>query len=144
MKVLSQYLPVLCENKTVVNRKFLNLHPLQISYSYFLVLRAQPPVLGSTNGGGRREKTFYIFQKVAIRKTIFAYILEKSALGKLGFFPSCPYDLKEAGNRASKLPESEGNMKPQQGEFSKLNFLLFFFFTPSCQTFRDEPHQISF
>ena len=135
MKVLSQYLPVLCENKTVVNRKFLNLHPLQISYSYFLVLRAQPPVLGSTNGGGRREKTFYIFQKVAIRKTIFAYILEKSALGKLGFFPSCPYDLKEAGNRASKLPESEGNMKPQQGEFSKLNFLLCFFLHPVVKPF---------
>ena len=118
MKVLSQYLPVLCENETIVNRKFLNLHPLQISYSYFLLLRAQPPVPGRTNGGGRREKTFNIFQKVAIRKTIFAYILEKSASGKLGFFPSCPYDLKEAGNRASKLPESEGNMKPQQGEFS--------------------------
>ena len=65
-----------------------------------------------------REKTFNIFQKVAVRNARCAYILEKSALGKLGFFPSCPYDLKEAGNRVRKLTESQGNMKPQQGEFS--------------------------
>ena len=55
MKVLSQYFPVLRENKTIVNRKFLNLHPLQISYSYFLVLWAQLPLPGRTNGGGERE-----------------------------------------------------------------------------------------
>ena len=110
------------------------------------VQNAFPCLVALTEEG--REKTFNIFQKVAIRKTIFAYILEKSALGKLGFFPSCPYDLKEAGNRGSKLPEIQGNMKSQQGEFSSPNsiscFVCFFFFAPSCQTFRDEPHQISF
>ena len=83
MKVLSQYLPVLWENKTIVNRKFLHLHPLQISYSYFLVLRAQLPVSGRTNGGGEREN---LFQKVAVRKTRCAYILEKKFIREIGLF----------------------------------------------------------
>ena len=101
------------------------------------VQNAFPCLVALTEEG--REKTFNIFQKVAIRKTIFAYILEKSALGKLGFFPSCPYDSKEAGNRGSKLPEIQGNMKSQQGEFSSPNsiscLVCFFFLHPVVKPF---------
>ena len=126
MKVLSKYLPVLWENKTIANRMFLNLHPLQIlvpciagsasgarpqswwrgekNPSIYLVPRAPqslalfpapPPKPGKSAPGTRLP--INIFQKVTIRKTRFANILEKSVLEKLGFFTSCPHETKAGG-----------------------------------------------
>ena len=98
MKVLSQYLPVLWENKTIVNRKFFNVHNSiasqavghRLSRSSTLTslycglsLRCQAAVMVECI-----EKPFNIFQIVAIRKTRCAYTLEKSGLGKLSLFPS--------------------------------------------------------
>ena len=144
MKVLSQYLPVLWENKTIVNRKFLHLHPLHISYSYFLVLRAQLPVPGRTNGGGEREN---LFQKVAVRKTRCAYILEKKLIRETGVFSTLsiwfsrkkPETALENYLKASVIWNYSRENSP-----NLISCFVLFFFTPSCQTFRDEPHHISF
>ena len=78
MKVLSQYLPVLWENKTIVNRKFLHLHPLHISYSYFLVLWAQLPVPGRANGGRERENLKYFSENSGKENEMRIYIREKA------------------------------------------------------------------
>ena len=100
---------------------FLNLHPLQIlvpciagsasgarpqswwrgekNPSINLVPRAPqslalfpaPPPKPGKNALGTRLP-INIFQKVTIRKTRFANILEKSVLEKLDFFTSCPHE----------------------------------------------------
>ena len=134
MKVLSQYLPVLWENKTIVNRKFLNLHPLQFSYSYFLVLRAQPPVPGRTNGGGERENLQYFSESSDKENEIRIHVREKR-IRETGLFSIF---------KASKLRESQCNMKSQAARILLTQFLALFFFYTQLQTFRNEPHQISF
>ena len=124
MKVLSQYLPVLWENKTIVNRMFLYLHPL--SRSWFIVLRAQPPVPGHSKGGEERKTLQYFVQKETIRKTRCANILEKIVSGKLGFFTSWSHETK-----AGRIL------------LTQYVILICTLFTPGCQTFRDERHYIS-
>ena len=78
MKVLSQYFPVLWENKTIVNRKFLNLHPLYLSYSYFLVLRTQLPLPGRAYGGRERENLKYFSENSGKENEMRIYIREKA------------------------------------------------------------------
>ena len=121
MKMLSKYLLVLWENKTIANRMFLNLHPLQIlvpciagsasgarPQSWWrgeknpsinlvprapqsLVLFPAPPPKPRKSALGTRL-AINIFQKVSIRKMRFPNILERSVLEKLNFFTSCPYE----------------------------------------------------
>ena len=118
MKVLSQYLPVLWENKTIVNRTFLNLHPLQFAYSYFLVLRAQPPVPGRTNGGGERENLQYFSESSDKENEIRIHVREKR-IRETGLFSIF---------KASKLRESQRNMKSQAARILLTQFLALFFF----------------
>ena len=79
------HLPVLWENKTIVNRRFLNLHPLHISYSYPLVLRDQPPVPGRTNGGGERENLQYFSESSGKENEMRIHIIERR-IGETGLF----------------------------------------------------------
>ena len=78
MKVLSQYFPVFWENKTIVNRKFLNLYTLYLSYSYFLVLRTQLPLPGRANGGRERENLKYFSENSGKENEMRIYIREKA------------------------------------------------------------------
>ena len=78
MKVLSQYFPVFWENKTIVNRKFLNLYPLYLSYSYFLVVRTQLPLPGRANGGRERENLKYFSENSGKENEMRIYIREKA------------------------------------------------------------------
>ena len=79
---------------------FLNLHPRQIQVPCIAgsASRCQAVVMVE-----KKEKPFNIFQKVAIRKTRYKNILEKSVLGKLSFLTSWPHETTAGGNSRKSI-----------------------------------------